>query len=61
MKYHHWFGTNLSRARRIIGFEGEKHKVWKGKTNYNYPNQGLERSIWDNQGIVEQTQPHSTC
>jgi hypothetical protein len=44
-KYHNMFGAKLSRVQGTTCIY--PHKVWKGKTNFNHPNLGLERSIWN--------------
>jgi len=49
--YHNRFGINMSIIQRAIG--NYPHRVWKGKTNSNYPNPKLERSIWNNQTTIE--------
>ncbi len=51
IKYHNKFATNMSRAQRVTS--SYLYIIWKRTTNFDYPNLGLERSIWDNQGTIE--------
>ncbi len=45
IEYHNRFGTNMLKAQWTIS--SCSYQVWKGKMNFDYPNLGLERSIWN--------------
>jgi hypothetical protein len=51
------FGANLLRTQ---GVACNSHKVWKGETHFWFPKSNIGMSVWNNERIDEQTQPHST-
>jgi len=53
IRCHNQFGTNLLRTQKITS--SYPHRVWKGKAKFDYPNPGLERLVWNNQGTIQQT------